>query len=120
MTKSIAIGILRRLWNDDRAAVVSTELTMILGITVAGLTSGLVAVRNNVNRQLTAVSSLPDAVIPTAADLQSMIAVQPPPYAAKSLNYSQASSASNSTSGANVSLVVNVQYPSNFIPPPSP
>ena len=104
----------KRLWHDDAGAVVSTELTMILGITVAGLTSGLVAVRNNVNRQLMAVSSLPDAVIPSPADLQSMIAVQPPPYAAKSLSHSQAASTATSASGAHVNLVVNVQYPSRF------
>ena len=111
-------NLLRTLWHDDAGAVISTELTMVLGIVVAGMGSGLAVLRNNVNRQLMAVSALPDAVIPTPADLQRQVAVQPvAPFVAKS--QSTATSVSNSHSASNVNVYVNVQYPTrNDIPSP--
>lgn len=109
--------LLRRLWADDCGAVVSTELVMVLGIVVSGLGAGLATLRNNINRHLIAVSELPAAVIPTAAELQAK--VEAPPMAAKSLSHSQSQSAatSHSVSGSHMNVYVNVQIPSRYDPP---
>lgn len=104
--------MLKRLWADDCGAVISTELTMVLGIVVSGLTAGMVQLRNNVNRHLIAVSELPAAVIPTAAELQAQIAA--PPAAAKSLSRSQSNATAYSVSGSHTNVYVNVQIPSRY------
>lgn len=109
-------SLFHRLWIDDHGAVISTELTMVLGIVVGGVGAGLATVRNNVNHQLQQVSALPDSVIPDAESLRAQVAVQPSSKQVRADSHSQ----SSSHAGANVSIVLNVQYPSQTILPPSP
>lgn len=107
--------LIRKLWHDDAGAIISTELTMVMGIIVSGLASGMVALRNNVNRGLAAVAEPSLASIPTTADIQRQIAVQPAPWVAKS----QSQSTANANASSNVSVYVNVQYPTrNDLPSP--
>ena len=40
--------LLRRLWNEDRGAVIGVEMILIIAILVFGLIVGLVALRNSV------------------------------------------------------------------------
>lgn len=100
--------------------MISTELVLVLGIVVSGVGAGLATLRNNINRQLHQVSALPDAVIPTAAEIRRQVAYpvgQGLPVASKA----EANAASVSHSWAGVNLVVNVQYPApQGILPPSP
>lgn len=110
--------LLRNLWSDDSGAVVSTELTMVLGIVVGGLSSGLVALRNGVNKGLASAAEIPFAAVPSAVDIQAKVA-QPAPFAAKTLSHADSRAASHSISGSNVNVYLNVQYPSrNDIPAP--
>lgn len=112
--------VLRRLWNDDSGAVVSTELTMVLGIVVGGLSSGMVALRNGVNKGMASVAELPSAAVPSVADIQAQVD-QPPAFTAKTLSRSasQSNATASSVSGSHVNVYVNVQYPSrNDIPAP--
>jgi hypothetical protein len=44
--------MLKRLWLDEGGAILSTELILILVITVIGLITGLVALRDSVDLQL--------------------------------------------------------------------
>jgi Flp pilus assembly pilin Flp len=39
-------NLLRRLWADDRGAVITTELILIIAILIFGVIAGLVALRN--------------------------------------------------------------------------
>src|SRR5207244_3216190 len=41
-------NVLRRLWADDRGAVISTELVLVIAILIFGIIPGLVALRNSV------------------------------------------------------------------------
>lgn len=41
--------IFKRLWQDDSGAVISTELTLVGGITVSGVIPGLLALRDATN-----------------------------------------------------------------------
>jgi Flp pilus assembly pilin Flp len=45
-------SLLRRLWSDDRGAVISTELVLVIGILIFGIIPGLVALRNSINAAL--------------------------------------------------------------------
>ncbi len=56
--------ILRQLWVDDSAAILSTELVLILGILVFGIIPGLVAVRNSTNAALASVANLISILTP--------------------------------------------------------
>lgn len=40
---------LRQLWEDDRGAVISVEMILLLAILIFGIIPGLVALRNGIN-----------------------------------------------------------------------
>jgi Flp pilus assembly pilin Flp len=111
--------MLRQLWRDDRGAVISTELTIVLGVLTFGVVPGLVALRNGINRGLTASADVLGAVVPDMAEVQAKIAA--PPSAAKTLSHSQSQSNATaySVSGSHTNVYVNVQIPSRAdIPSP--
>ena len=56
---------LRRLWADDRGAVISVELVLVLGILVFGLIPGLVALRNSINASLATLGNTALTVTPS-------------------------------------------------------
>lgn len=96
-------NLIRRLWADDRGAVVSTEYVMVSGLVVGGVGSGMVAVRNAGVRQANALAETISATpyIPTPAEMRQATAM-PTHAAATPWQQSQ-------------SVVVN-----NIIFPPSP
>lgn len=55
---------LRRLWADDHAAVISTELVLILAILVFGTVPGLVALRNSGIAALTELANFFSVITP--------------------------------------------------------
>ncbi len=57
--------LFRRLWDDDRGAVISSELILVLGILVLGLIPGLVALRNSVNAALTTIGNILGRITPS-------------------------------------------------------
>ena len=112
------MGLIHNLWHDDVGAVISTELTLVLGVVVMGVSGGLAALRNKANAGLgSVVDPVQDVIQQSAADAK--LAMQtPPPYVAKSLSTATANSSSGSS--ASVNLVVNVQYPQTRFDLPSP
>ncbi|MFO0799777.1 MAG: hypothetical protein U0804_20080 [Gemmataceae bacterium] len=56
--------LLRRLWADDTAAVISTELVLVLAILVFGLVPGLVALRNSGIAALTNLANIVRVIFP--------------------------------------------------------
>jgi hypothetical protein len=58
-------ALLRRCWGDDRAAVISVELILVIGVLVFGMIPGLVALRNGMNAALVSVANLFLALSPT-------------------------------------------------------
>jgi len=56
--------ILQQLWADDAAAILSTELVLILAIVVFGIIPGLIAVRNSTNAALATVANLISILTP--------------------------------------------------------
>lgn len=59
--------MLSKLWIDDRGAVVSTELVLILGVLTFGVGSGLAAFRDSVNRSLGRLGGLVERSVPATA-----------------------------------------------------
>jgi hypothetical protein len=57
--------MLKRLWLDEGGAILSTELILILVITVIGLITGLVALRDAVDLQLTDLAGAIAAIDPS-------------------------------------------------------
>jgi Flp pilus assembly pilin Flp len=57
--------LLRRLWDDDQGAVISSELVLVLGILVFGLIPGLVALRNSVNAALATIGNFLGRITPS-------------------------------------------------------
>jgi len=55
----------RRLWDDDRGAVISSELILVLGVLVLGLIPGLVALRNSTNAALTTIGNFLGRITPS-------------------------------------------------------
>lgn len=58
-------ALLGRCWDDDRAAVLSVELILIIGVLVFGMIPGLVALRNGANAALISAANLFIALSPT-------------------------------------------------------
>ena len=57
--------LFRRLWDDDRGAVISSELVLVLGILIFGLIPGLVALRNSVNAALATIGNFLGRITPS-------------------------------------------------------
>ncbi|QDU24299.1 Flp family type IVb pilin [Urbifossiella limnaea] len=57
--------LLCRLWDDDRGAVISSELILVLGVLVMGLIPGLVALRNSTNSALTTIGNFLGRITPS-------------------------------------------------------
>ena len=55
---------LRRLWADDTAAVISSELVLVLGVLVFGLIPGFVALRNSGIAALTNLANIVRVIFP--------------------------------------------------------
>jgi len=58
-------NVARRLWADDRGAVISTELVLIIGIMIFGLIPGLVAMRNSVIAALGTIGNTLADLVPS-------------------------------------------------------
>jgi len=56
--------LLRRLWADDTAAVISSELVLVLGVLVFGLIPGFVALRNSGIAALTNLANIVRVIFP--------------------------------------------------------
>jgi len=58
-------NLFRRLWADDRGAVISTELVLVIGILIFGIIPGLVALRNSVIGALATIGNTLGNLIPS-------------------------------------------------------
>ena len=58
-------NMFRRLWADDRGAVISTELVLIIGIVIFGIIPGLVALRNSVIAALGTIGNTLTDLVPS-------------------------------------------------------
>src|SRR5215216_2074940 len=58
-------NLLRRLWTDDRGAIISTELILVIGILIFGIIPGLVALRNSVNAALGTIGNILTTIVPS-------------------------------------------------------
>jgi Flp pilus assembly pilin Flp len=54
-----------RLWADDRGAVISTELVLVIGILIFGIIPGLVALRNSVIAALATIGNTLTNIVPS-------------------------------------------------------
>lgn len=54
----------RRLWADDRGAVITVELILVLAILVFGIIPGLVALRNSANAALGSLANAAATLFP--------------------------------------------------------
>jgi Flp pilus assembly pilin Flp len=57
--------LLKRLWADDRGAIISVEFILIVAVLVFGLIPGLVALRNSTNAMMATLGNLILAVVPS-------------------------------------------------------
>jgi len=53
-------NLLRRFWADDRGAVISVELVLVLSILIFGIIPGLVALRNSI---ISAMGNIGDTLV---------------------------------------------------------
>lgn len=58
-------NLFRRLWADDRGAVISTELVLVIGILIFGIIPGLVALRNSVISALATIGNTLTNLVPS-------------------------------------------------------
>ena len=58
-------NLFRRLWADDRGAVISTELVLVIGILIFGIIPGLVALRNSVIAALGTIGNTLTDLVPS-------------------------------------------------------
>ena len=58
-------NLMRRLWADDRGAVISTELVLVIGILIFGIIPGLVALRNSVIAALGTIGNVITTIVPS-------------------------------------------------------
>lgn len=58
-------NLFRRLWADDRGAVISTELVLVIGILIFGIIPGLVALRNSIIAALATIGNTLNALVPS-------------------------------------------------------
>ncbi len=58
-------NMLRRLWADDRGAVISVELILVIGILIFGIIPGLVAMRNSINAALGTMGNILTTIVPS-------------------------------------------------------
>lgn len=58
-------SMLRRLWSDDRGAVISTEMVLIIGILIFGVIPGLVALRNAIVSSLGTMGNVLSSITPS-------------------------------------------------------
>lgn len=56
--------MMSQLWDDDRGAVVSVELVLVIGILVFGLIPGLVALRNSVIASMATIGNFLNRITP--------------------------------------------------------
>jgi len=54
----------RRFWSDDRGAVITVELVLVLAILVFGIIPGLVALRNSANAALGSLANAAATLFP--------------------------------------------------------
>jgi len=80
------MSLFRRLWADDAGAVLSVELTLILGLVVFGSAAGLSAVRDAAARRLGAVAGAIDAIPIPAPPAPSPTPAPQPVQAAAAVN----------------------------------
>jgi Flp pilus assembly pilin Flp len=57
--------LFRRLWADDRGAVISTELVLVIGILIFGIIPGLVALRNSIIAALGTIGNTLTNLVPS-------------------------------------------------------
>lgn len=67
----------RRLWRDDRGAVVSVEYCLVVGIVAFGGAAGLVRVRDAMNANLYDAAESLRAAAPVPADVRTAINQRP-------------------------------------------
>lgn len=58
-------NLFRRLWSDDRGAVISTELVLVIGILIFGIIPGLVALRNSIIAALGTIGNTLTNLVPS-------------------------------------------------------
>lgn len=57
--------LLGRFWNDDRGAIISVEMILIIAILVFGLIAGFVALRNSISAALGTIGNLLSTTVPS-------------------------------------------------------
>lgn len=58
-------SLFERLWADDRGAVISVELMLLMGILLFGMIPGLVAMRNSVNASFGTLGNILVRIVPS-------------------------------------------------------
>jgi Flp pilus assembly pilin Flp len=58
------MNLLKRLWADDRGAIISIEFILIVAILIFGLIPGLVALRNSIDAALATIGNILTVVVP--------------------------------------------------------
>jgi len=55
--QAVTKQLFRKLWSDDQGALIAMEFLFVAVITVIGIITGLVAVRNAINTELTELAN---------------------------------------------------------------
>ena len=58
------MNLLKRLWLDDVAAVISTEFILLSGVLITGIGVGAASLRDSVNNSFKQIGTNMEAVIP--------------------------------------------------------
>jgi Flp pilus assembly pilin Flp len=57
-------NLLERLWADDKGAIISVEMILIIGILLFGIIPGLVAMRNSINAAFGTIGNILTRIVP--------------------------------------------------------
>jgi len=57
--------LLKRLWADDNAAIISVEMILIIGVLIFGIIPGLVAMRNSINAAFGTIGNILVRLVPS-------------------------------------------------------
>ncbi len=67
--------MLSRLWHDDTGGIISTEYVMVMGIVVTGASAGLVKLRDEGNKQMADLATIPAVAIPDQETVRKQVAM---------------------------------------------
>src|SRR5438093_4396555 len=111
-------NLLRRLWTDDRGAIISVEMILIIGILIFGIIPGLVALRNSINAALGTIGNILVTIVPSFTFSGFAIGSS---TGGRTIAVIQGySSPVNSDTYLTASQITPIVLPSNVLIPPAP